>query len=667
MVQYRDILLTAALPYANAPLHIGHIVEYTQTDVWARFQRMRGHRCLFVCASDAHGTPTMLRADAAGISPETLLEEVAASHQEDFCRFRISVDNYVTTHTDANQEMAEELYRRLLKAGHIRRNTIKQAYDQQKQMFLPDRYVRGKCPECQAPDQYGDSCENCSATYTPLDLINPVSVVSGTTPSVQESEHIFFKLGDFEEELRSWVPQHVDEALARKLEEWFEMGLRDWDISRDSPYFGFEIPGEIGKYFYVWFDALIGYMGSFLDLCRRSNLSFDEFWNPESTAELYHFIGKDIVYFHTLFWPAVLSGAGYRKPSGVFAHGFLTVDGLKMSKSRGTFIMASTFAKYLEPDCLRYYLSAKLGPTADDLDLNMDDFIARVNSDLVGKLINIGSRCAGFVHRQNAGALADQLPNDELFYEFAAAGNEISLDYEERNYSRAIRRIMSLADKANQYIDDEKPWLKAKEKSQADKVLGITTLGINLFRTLVIYLKPVIPGIAERAEAFLAIDPLVWDDSQSPLLGHTIKRFESLLERIDPKEVEAMIEESQSIDDATATNSKGEQEQIDFDYFSKIDLRVARVLEASYVDGADKLLKLRIDLGDNKRQIFSGIRSAYSPEDLKGRLVVTVDNLKPRKMRFGISEGMILAGGPGGEEIFLLSIDSGAVPGMKVT
>lgn len=609
----------------------------------------------------------MLRADAAGISPETLLEEVAASHQEDFYRFRISVDNYVTTHTDANQEMAEELYRRLLKAGHIRRNTIKQAYDQQKQMFLPDRYVRGKCPECQAPDQYGDSCENCSATYTPLDLINPVSVVSGTTPSVQESEHIFFKLGDFEEELRSWVPQHVDEALARKLEEWFEMGLRDWDISRDSPYFGFEIPGEIGKYFYVWFDALIGYMGSFLDLCRRSNLSFGEFWNPESTAELYHFIGKDIVYFHTLFWPAVLSGAGYRKPSGVFAHGFLTVDGLKMSKSRGTFIMASTFAKYLEPDCLRYYLSAKLGPTADDLDLNMDDFIARVNSDLVGKLINIGSRCAGFVHRQNAGALADQLPNDELFYEFAAAGNEISLDYEERNYSRAIRRIMSLADKANQYIDDEKPWLKAKEKSQADKVLGITTLGINLFRTLVIYLKPVIPGIAERAEAFLAIDPLVWDDSQSPLLGHTIKRFESLLERIDPKEVEAMIEESQSIDDATATNSKGEQEQIDFDYFSKIDLRVARVLEASYVDGADKLLKLRIDLGDNKRQIFSGIRSAYSPEDLKGRLVVTVDNLKPRKMRFGISEGMILAGGPGGEEIFLLSIDSGAVPGMKVT
>lgn len=665
--QHRDILVTAALPYANAPLHIGHIVEYTQTDVWARFQRMRGHRCLFVCASDAHGTPTMLRAEAAGVSPETLLAQVAASHREDFSRFRISVDNYITTHTDVNREMAEELYRRLLEVGHIRRHTIKQAYDEQKQMFLPDRYVRGECPECQTPDQYGDSCENCSATYTPLDLINPVSVVSGTTPSVRESEHIFFQLGNFEEELRSWVPQHVDEALARKLEEWFKVGLRDWDISRDSPYFGFEIPGETGKYFYVWFDALIGYMGSFLDLCRRSEHSFEEFWDAESTTELYHFIGKDIVYFHTLFWPAVLSGAGYRKPSGVFAHGFLTVGGVKMSKSRGTFIMASTFARHLEPDCLRYYLSAKLGPTPDDLDLNMDDFIARVNSDLVGKLINIGSRCAGFVHRQNAGVLADTLPDDALFSEFAAAGDEIAIDYEGRNYSRAIRRIMRLADKANQYIDDEKPWLKAKEKTQAGEVLGITTLGLNLFRTLIIYLKPVIPSVAERAEAFLTVDPLAWDDAQSPLLGHTIKRFESLLERIDPKEVEAMIEESQGTDNAAAVSDKEKQEQIDFDYFSKIDLRVARVLEASYVEGADKLLKLRIDLGDSEREIFSGIRSAYKPEDLEGRLVVTVDNLKPRKMRFGVSEGMVLAGGSGGEEIFLVSVDSGAMPGMKVT
>lgn len=667
MGQHRDILVTAALPYANAPLHIGHLVEYTQTDVWVRFQRMRGHRCFFVCASDAHGTPTMLRAEAAGVSPETLLAEVAASHRDDFTRFGISVDNYVTTHTDANREMAEEMYRRLNEAGHIVRRTIKQAFDEQKQMFLPDRYVQGECPVCHTPDQYGDSCENCSATYTSLELVNPVSVVSGTTPSVRESEHLFFQLSSFESELRSWVPEHVDEALAKKLDEWFEAGLKDWDISRDSPYFGFEIPGEPGKFFYVWFDALIGYMGSFLDLCRRTDLEFDEFWGADSTAELYHFLGKDIVYFHTLFWPAVLSGAGYRKPSGVYAHGFLTVDGLKMSKRRGTFIMASSFAKHLEPDCLRYYLSAKLGPAADDLDLNTDDFIARVNSDLVGKLVNIGSRCAGFVQRQNGGRLAETLPDSALFDEFAAAGEEIAADYEGRNYSRAIRRIMSLADKANQYIDDEKPWLKIKDEAQAGDVLGITTLGINLFRTLIIYLKPVIPEIAERAEAFLAVDSLVWNDAQMPLLDHELTRFESLLERVDKNDVEAMIKESQGEDTAAADSDESDSEQIDIEHFSKIDLRVARVIEASYVDGADKLLKLRLDLGGRERQIFSGIRSAYNPEDLNGRLVITVDNLKPRKMRFGVSEGMVLAGGPGGEEIFLLSIDSGAIPGTKVT
>jgi methionyl-tRNA synthetase len=665
--QHRDILITSALPYANAPLHIGHIVEYTQTDVWARFQRMRGHRCVYVCASDAHGTPTMLRAEAAGVSPEALLAEVAASHQEDFTRFRISVDNYVTTHAAANKEMTAELYKRLLDAGHIQRRTIKQAYDEQKQMFLPDRYVRGECPVCQTPDQYGDSCENCSATYTPLDLKNPLSVVSGTTPSVKESEHLFFELGKFDEELRKWVPEHVDEALARKLDEWFQAGLKDWDISRDSPYFGFEIPGETDKYFYVWFDALIGYMGSFLDLCRRSELQFDEFWGEDSQTELYHFIGKDIVYFHTLFWPAVLSGAGYRKPSGIFAHGFLTVDGLKMSKSRGTFIMASTYAKYLEPDCLRYYLAAKLGPAADDLDLSMDDFIARVNSDLVGKLVNIGSRCAGFVQRLNNSELSASLPDNALFADFAAAGEEIAEDYEQRNYSRAIRRIMVLADKANQYIDDEKPWLKAKESDQAATVVETVTLGLNLFRTLMIYLKPVVPGIAERAESFLAVEALSWKDAQTPLLSHKIARFENLLNRVDPKDIQAMIDESLGTDKTITAKQEDGPEQIDIDQFSKIDLRVARVVEASYVEGADKLLKLRIDVGDEQREIFSGIRSAYSPEQLKGRLVVTVNNLKSRKMRFGVSEGMILAAGPGGEEIFLLAVDSGATPGMKVT
>ncbi len=544
MAQDRDILVTSALPYANAPLHIGHVVEYTQTDVWARFQRMQGHQCIYVCASDAHGTPTMLRAEAAGVSPDELVAEIAASHQADFERFRISVDNYLTTHSAENRELTAIIYQRLLEAGHIHRRTIEQAYDEQKQMFLPDRYVRGECPVCHTADQYGDSCENCSATYSPMELKNPISVVSGTTPSVRESEHLFFRLGDFEDELREWVPQHVDAALARKLDEWFQAGLRDWDISRDDPYFGFEIPGEPGKYFYVWFDAPIGYMASFLNLCRRSGHNFDKFWNAGSDTELYHFIGKDIVYFHTLFWPSVLSGAGYRKPSGIFVHGFLTVDGLKMSKSKGTFIMASTYAKHLEPDCLRYYFAAKLGPTADDIDLNMDDFVARVNSDLVGKLVNIGSRSAGFVQRLNSGKLADKLANESLFREFAEAGNDIAADYEALNYSRAIRRIMGLTDKANQYIDDEKPWLRAKNPDQAAEVVGIVTLGLNLFRTLMIYLKPVIPGVAERTEAFLAVDPFTWADAQVPLLSHDIQPFKSLLERVDPKAVQAMIEES---------------------------------------------------------------------------------------------------------------------------
>ncbi len=666
MGQQRDILVTSALPYANAPLHIGHIVEYTQTDVFARFQRMRGNRCIYVCASDAHGTPTMLRAEAAGVSPEELVAEVAAGHQAVFDRFRISVDNYLTTHSPENQELTASIYGRLVDGGHIHRKTIKQAYDEEKAMFLPDRYVRGTCPVCHTPDQYGDSCENCSATYTPMELEDPVSVVSGTTPAVRESEHLFFKLGNFEEELRDWVPRHVDAALARKLDEWFEAGLRDWDISRDSPYFGFEIPGETGKYFYVWFDAPIGYMASFLNLCRRSDLDFDEFWGVDSSAEIYHVIGKDIVYFHTLFWPSVLSGAGYRKPSGIIVHGFLTVDGQKMSKSRGTFINASTYADHLEPDCLRYYFAAKLGVGADDLDLNMDDFIARVNSDLVGKLVNIGSRCAGFVHRQNEGRLTEELPGPELFEEFAAASEEIASEYEARNYAKAIRRIMALADKANQYIDEEKPWLKAKDPEQAATVPGIATLGLNLFRTLMVYLRPVIPGIAERAEAFLDIEPLMWTDAQTPLLGHRINRFKAILERVEQKEIDAMIAKS-----GEATNSekaqRDESEQIDFETFSKIDLRVAKVLEASYVEGADKLLKLRLDLGDDTREIFSGIRAAYKPEDLEGRMVITVDNLKPRKMRFGVSEGMVLASGPGGEEIFLLSVDSGATPGMKVT
>ena len=666
MVDKRDILVTSALPYASGPLHLGHLVEYTQTDIWVRFQRMRGHRCIYVCASDAHGTPTMLRAEAAGVSPEALVAEVAEGHRRDFERFRIGVDNYQTTHSAENLELTTEMYRRLKAAGHIERRLITQAYDEQRRMFLPDRYVRGECPVCAAPDQYGDSCENCSATYTPLELKNPVSVVSGTPPSVRESEHFFFRLSAFEEELRAWVPEHVDGSMVRKLDEWFKAGLRDWDISRDAPYFGFEIPGEVGKYFYVWFDAPIGYMASFLNLCRTadSGPAFEAFWDRAEGTELYHFIGKDIVYFHTLFWPSILSGAGYRKPSGIFVHGFLTVDGKKMSKRRGTYVMASTYAQHLDPDYLRYYFAAKLNATADDIDLNLDDFIARLNSDLVGKVVNIASRCAGFIQRLNDGRLGETLQDEALFRQFAESAAEIAVDYEQRNYSRALKRIIALADRANRYIDEEKPWILAREPDQSRRIIDVCTQGINLFRSLMVYLKPVVPGLAERAEAFLNVEPLLWSDAGTPLLKHRLRKFRSLLERVPPEEVQAMMEKTRS---NPAAPQAGGAEEIDIELFSKVDLRIARVAEADLVDGADRLLRLRLDLGAEERTVFAGIRSAYRPEDLVGRLVVVVANLKPRKMRFGTSQGMILASGPGGRDIFLLSPDSGAEPGMKVT
>ena len=685
MIAKRNILVTSALPYASGPLHLGHLVEYTQTDIWVRFQRMRGHHCIYVCASDAHGTPTMLRADEAGVAPEALVSEVAEGHRKDFEHFRISVDNYQITHSAENLELTTEMYRRLKENGYIDRRVITQAYDDERQMFLPDRYVRGECPTCGAADQYGDACENCSATYAPMDLKNPVSAVSGTPPSLRESEHFFFRLSAFEDELRAWVPDHVDAWMVRKLDEWFQAGLKDWDISRDSPYFGFEIPGETGKYFYVWFDAPIGYMASFLELCRRpdSGLVFEDYWGGSRPAggdskaadsvastgnaagtELYHFIGKDIVYFHTLFWPSVLSGAGFRKPSGVFVHGFLTVDGKKMSKRRGTFIMASTYANRLDPDYLRYYFAAKLGASADDIDLNLEDFIARLNSDLVGKVVNIASRCAGFIHRHNGGQLGESLHDEALYRDFADAATQIAHDYEQRNYARGLKRVIALADRANRCIDGEKPWILAKDPQQAGRVVDVCTLGINLFRTLMVYLKPVVPGLAERAEEFLDADPLVWSDAGTPLLDHRVRKFRSLLERVPPKEVQAMVNDSRAGPAAPPAQYKDE---IDIEQFSKVDLRIARVIAADYVKGADKLLELRVDLGGDERVVFAGIRSAYRPETLVDRLVVVVANLKPRKMRFGTSQGMILASGPGGSDIFLLSPDSGAKPGMKVT
>ncbi len=697
MTEHRKLLVTSALPYANNSLHIGHLVEYVQTDIWVRFQRLRGNDCVYVCASDAHGTPTMLRAEQEGVTPAALLERVAAEHQRDFETYRISVDNYLTTDADENRQLTSTIYERLVEAGHIARRTIRQAYDEHRNMFLPDRYVRGTCPACGKPDQYGDSCENCSATYTPLELEDPVSVLSGTAPGMRESEHLFFQLSRFENELRAWVPGHVDAALARKLDEWFEQGLKDWDISRDPPYFGFEIPGEDDKYFYVWFDAPIGYLASFLNLCDRRGLDFDEYWGPRSTTEVYHFIGKDIVYFHSLFWPAMLSGAGLRKPSGIFVHGFLTVDGEKMSKRRGTFITASTFAKHVDPDYLRYYFAAKLTPSAEDLDLNLPDLVAKVNSDLVGKLVNIASRCAGFVHRLGDGRLAST-PDEALLDEFAAAADEIAAYYERRDFARAIRSIMTLADRANQYIAEREPWIAAKDPERHAEVLAVCSTGLNLFRMLSIMLKPVVPALAERAERFLAAGEAAWDDIARPLRGHRIERFEPLLARLETQAVEAVVRDTQAEleaqgqgargaatgsagADAAAGGSAGAEgagaaaggadddvpEQIDIDTFAQLDLRVARVAAAAHVDGADKLLRLELDLGGPRRTVFAGIRSAYEdPGALVGKHVVVVANLKPRKMRFGTSEGMVLAAGDGGRGIYLLEPDEGAAPGMKV-
>jgi methionyl-tRNA synthetase len=669
----RTILVTSALPYANSSLHLGHILEYVQTDVWVRFQRLRGVRCWYVCASDAHGTPTMLRAEQEGIPPETLIERISAEHRRDFATYRISVDNYLTTHSPENEELTAELYRRLVAGGFVNRKTIKQAYDAERQMFLPDRYVKGTCPNCGTPDQYGDSCESCGATYSPIELKDAVSTLSGTPPTVRESEHLFLKLGAFEDELKRWIPGRVDPALARKLDEWFKAGLKDWDISRDAPYFGFRIPGERDKFFYVWFDAPIGYMASFLNLCRKTGLDFDEFWGADSRHELYHFIGKDIPYFHALFWPAMLSGAGYRKPSALVVHGHITVDGQKLSKRRGNFITAGKFAQHLDPDYLRYYYTAKLGPTIDDIDLNLADFMAKVNSDLVGKLVNIASRCAGFIHKLNGGRLAATLAEPALYAEFAAAADDLAADFEKLEYSRAVRKIMALADRANQYIDDRKPWVLAKSSAAGAEVVAVCTVGLNLFRALIVYLKPIVPALAARAEALLGGAELRWHDAATPLLGTPIAKFEALLTRVESSAIEAILAKP-ATDEApkvttttTAAPDNTENTEIDLAQFQKTELRVARIIEASYVDGADKLLKLRLDVGSEERTVFSGIRSSYEPSALTNRLVVLVANLAPRKMRFGVSQGMVLAAS--GEEpgIFLLSPDSGAKPGMKVS
>jgi methionyl-tRNA synthetase len=660
----RRILVTSALPYANGPTHLGHMTEVVQCDIWVRYMRLAGHECHYVCADDTHGTPIMLKAQSEGITPEELIAKVGAERRRDFAAFGIGFDNYYTTHSEENRRLTVRMYEALARAGHITRRSVRQAYDEKAGMFLPDRYVRGTCPVCRTPDQYGDSCENCSATYAPLDLIDPVSVVTGTTPVARESEHIFFKLGDFEAMLRKWTRGGaLQPEVANKLDEWFEAGLRDWDVSRDAPYFGFEIPDAPGKYFYVWLDAPVGYMASFENLCARRGLSFDEYWGRDSRAELHHFIGKDILYFHSLFWPATLEGSGFRKPTAVHAHGFLTVNGEKMSKRRGTFLTAARYLSALPPEYFRYFLAAKLGPGLADIDLNLDEFATRINAELVGKLVNIASRCASFIHRGHGGRLAATLPDPGLYREFVDAGIGIGEAYESLEYAAAVREIMELADRANLYIDRKKPWLAAKEAARAPEVQAVCTQGLNLFRVLMTYLKPVLPATAQRAEEFLRSPVDRWSDVAKPLVDATIGEYQPLATRLDSAAVAKILETPMT--DTAEAGASSRPAEITPEEFARIDLRVARVEEAAVVDGADRLLKLTVDLGGERRTIFAGIRGAYDPAQLTGRQVVVVANLKPKKLRFGVSEGMALAAS-GDDGLFLIAPDAGAVAGMKV-
>jgi len=682
MKNKRNILVTSALPYANGPIHIGHLVEYIQTDIWARFQKMRGHRCFYVCADDAHGTPIMLRARQDGIEPEELIARVAEEHKADFADFRIGFDNYHSTHSPENRHYACLIYERNRDKGHIANRTITQAYDPVEQMFLPDRFIKGECPKCGAPDQYGDNCEVCGTSYSPAELKNPYSAVSGAKPEERESEHYFFRLGDFEAMLKAWTRGgSLQREVANKLDEWFEAGLKEWDISRDAPYFGFEIPDHPGKFFYVWLDAPIGYMASFQNLCDQTEeLEFDAFWSPSSGAEVYHFIGKDIIYFHALFWPAMLHGADFRIPTAVFAHGFLTVDGQKMSKSRGTFIKARTYLDHLNSEYLRYYFAAKLSSGVEDIDLNLEDFTLRVNSDLVGKVVNIASRCAGFINKRFGGRLSADPSELELFTKFVCAGTLIADAYEQREFSRATREIMALADRANQYIDEKAPWMVAKQEGREQELQDICSTGLNLFRILIGYLRPILPGTAQAAEDFLQIPALTWKALPEPLVDHEIAKFQPLMTRVESKQIQAMLEASKEDLASEKTRETKPHETrteghlikdpiadtIEYGDFAKVDLRVARIAAADRVEGADKLLSLTLDLGGETRSVFASISKAYDPKDLVDRHTIMVANLAPRKMRFGTSEGMVLAAGPGGKDIFILSPDAGAEPGMKV-
>lgn len=680
----RKILVTSALPYANGSIHLGHLVEYIQTDIWVRFQKMQGHTVHYVCADDTHGTPIMLRAEKEGITPEALIEKVHAEHSQDFADFLVQFDNYYSTNSEENRQLSGNIYRALKANGKIATKTIEQYFDPVKSMFLPDRFIKGECPKCHAKDQYGDNCEVCGSTYSPTDLLNPYSAVSGATPVRKETEHYFFKLSECVDFLRKWTRSGTLQAeAANKMSEWVgEVGenkLSDWDISRDAPYFGFEIPDAPGKYFYVWLDAPIGYMASFKNLCAKAGLNFDEYWKKDSSTELYHFIGKDILYFHALFWPATLEYSGHRTPTQVFAHGFLTVNGEKMSKSRGTFITARSYLDHVKnPEYLRYYYAAKLNGSMEDIDLNLEDFVARVNSDLVGKYINIASRTAGFIAKKFDNKLI--AAKHAVIDDMRAAAPAIAEAFAARDFARALREIMKLTDAANAYVAEAAPWIVAKDDSKAAELHAICSNALEMFRLLTIYLKPVLPNIAAAVEAFLNVQPLQWADVAQGLDAQTIQPYNHMVTRLEGKQIEAMVEANkESLQAAAPTKTEAkveakaetkpaeEGDYISIDDFAKVDLRIAKIVSAEHVEGAEKLLKLLLDIGEEKpRQVFAGIKSAYDPATLVGRLTVMVANLAPRKMKFGMSEGMALAasderGGP-----YILSPDSGAQAGMRV-
>lgn len=669
----RRILVTSALPYANGSIHLGHLLEHIQTDIWVRFQRLSGHQCIYVCADDTHGTAIMLKADQQGITPETLIANIKTEHEADFRDFLISHDNYYSTHTEENREFSEQIYRRCRDAGMIEIRSVEQLYDPEKNMFLADRFIIGTCPKCKAENQYGDNCEACGATYAATDLIAPRSAVSGAVPVTRKSDHHFFKLSSYQDFLKDWTRSGtLQEQVANKLSEWLDTGLQDWDISRDAPYFGFEIPDAPGKYFYVWLDAPIGYMASFKNYCDNSDeLVFEDFWRKDSANEVHHFIGKDIINFHALFWPAMLNCADYRTPTAIHTHGFITVNGLKMSKSRGTFINARTYLDHLNPEYLRYYFAAKLSSSIDDIDFNLDDFVLRVNSDLVGKVVNIASRCAGFINKKFDGVLSGQVGATNILDDMLKAGDTIAASYERCDFGKAVREIMALADQANRYIDAHKPWVLAKQDGKEDQVQQVCSDGLNMFRLLITYLKPIVPQIAADAESFLNVVPLTWDGRQQLLQGHKINQFKPLITRVEADKMTAIVAASKeqpiAADESAEDEASDIGPEIDFDDFAKVDLRIARIEKAEHVEGADRLLRLTLNIGSETRIVLAGIKSAYQPEDLEGKLTVMVANLAPRKMKFGLSEGMVLAAGPGGKDLFLLEPHEGAEPGMKVS